>query len=183
MLLFCSDTSPNCVSICIKTGSYRQSMLPVTALLAPVTGLTVVTMWSWSCLVKRFTSRRSSSASSQSSKAPEQEPDKQNPVQQSSLKTSAWFIMAVNLLLTRIWCDNNTLFWYPFHICDSSLSLHASFAESLIGGLLRVTIDPNRSLPAPAREARGTEQQSTICEESQKMIKRHLNITAALTDN
>lgn len=52
--------------------SNLQSMLPVTALLAPVMGLTVVTMWSCSYLVKRFINRRSSSASSQSSRAPAQ---------------------------------------------------------------------------------------------------------------
>lgn len=65
--------------------SYRQSMLPVTAPLAPACGLTVVTMWSCSSLVKRFTSRPSSSDSSQSSKAPAQEPTSQikSPVNQS----------------------------------------------------------------------------------------------------
>lgn len=52
------------------TNAHRQSMLPVTALVDPVTGLTVVTMPSWSCLVKRFTNRCSFSANSHSSKAP-----------------------------------------------------------------------------------------------------------------
>lgn len=52
------------------TNAHRQSMLPVTALLDPVTGLTVVIMPSWSCLVKRFTNSCSFSANSHSSKAP-----------------------------------------------------------------------------------------------------------------
>lgn len=52
------------------TKPHRQSMLPVTAPLDPITGLTVVTMLSWSCLVKRFTNRCSFSANSHSSKAP-----------------------------------------------------------------------------------------------------------------
>lgn len=49
---------------------HRQSKLPVTAALDPLTGLTVLTMLSWSCLVKRFTNSCSFSASSHSSKAP-----------------------------------------------------------------------------------------------------------------
>lgn len=83
-------------------------------------------------------------------------------------KPALWFIIAINLCLTRIWCYNNTLIWHPFHICDSSLSLHSSFAEFLIGGLCRVTVDPNRPLPAPATEAGGTKQQGAICKERQQ---------------
>lgn len=143
--------------------SYRQSMLPVTTLLVPLIGLTVVTMWSWSCLVKRFTSRRSSSANSQSSKAPAQDPS----LTFKSRKTSPGFIISKNLLLTWVWCNNYTLFWHPFDIYNSSLSLHASFAQFLAGSLRRVTVYPNRSLPAPATEAGSTEQQSAVCEDRQ----------------
>lgn len=142
-------------------------MLPVTALLAPVTGLTVVTTSSCSCLVKRFTSRRSSSANSQSSKAPAQNPVKEHSVLHSSLEISTGFWTTMKLLRTRVWGNNNTLLRYPFNIYDSCLCLHTGLAEFFIGGLFRLTVDPNRPLPAPTTEAGGTKQQSAIWVERQ----------------
>lgn len=68
-----------------RTKPHRQSMLPVTTALDPKTGLTVVTMLSWSCLVKRFTSRRSFSASSHSSRAPAV---KQSPASNYTISTA-----------------------------------------------------------------------------------------------
>lgn len=56
----------------------------MTAPLDPKTGLTVVTMLSWSCLVKRFTNRCSFSANSHSSKAPAV---KQRAAENESLRT------------------------------------------------------------------------------------------------
>lgn len=137
-------------------------MLPVTALFAPAAGLTVVTMSSWSCLVKRFTSRRSSSANSQSSRAPAQDQAKQTKSsdRRSNMKTGGRFARLPPL--TGVRCDHDTLVWHPLHISYSRRSLHARLAEFLIGSLGRVTVDPDRPEPAPATQAGGTEQQRAI---------------------
>lgn len=152
------------------TNAHRQSMLPVTALLEPVTGLTVVTMPSWSCLVKRFTSRCSFSANSHSSKAPawQQSNKTQFDIETPDLVMCGSLLW--NLPFTQVWCHNNTFVWNPFGIHNSSLSLHTSLAEFLVGGFGRVAVDPERSLPTPATEAGGTEQQSSICAHRQEKL-------------
>lgn len=136
-------------------------MLPVTAPLPPTTGLTVVTTLSWSYLVKRFTNRCSFSASSQSSKAPAQV-KQQN---QTKMELLGLQLGASDLYLTWIWRGNNPLLSHPADVCDAGLRLHTSFAESFAGGLLGLTVDPYGSLPVPAREVGGTNQQGAICEE------------------
>lgn len=153
-----------------RTNTHRQSVLPVTALLEPVTGLTVVTMPSWSCLVKRFTNSCSFSVSSHSSKAPAWQ---QSNKIQFDIKipdsVMCWSLLC-DLPFTQVWCHNNTFVWHPFGIYNSSLSLHTSLAEFLVGGFGRVAVDPERSLPTPATEARGTEQQSSICAHRQEKL-------------
>ena len=76
--------------------------------------------------------------------------------------------------LTWVRCNNNTLLRHPLDIRDPSLSLHTSFAEPLVGGLLGVTVDPHWSLPAPARETGGTQQQAAIWKERGPGRKTHL---------
>lgn len=75
-----------------------------------------------------------------------------------------------NLQFTRVRCHDNTFVRYPFGIHNSSLSLHPSFAELLVGGFGRVAVDPERPLPAPTTEAGGTKQQSSICTEAQEKL-------------
>lgn len=64
---------------------------------------------------------------------------------------------------TWIWSSNNGLLSDPFDISDPCLRLHASPAEALTGGLLRLPVDPHRPLPGPAREAGGAQEQRAVC--------------------
>lgn len=64
--------------------------------------------------------------------------------------------------LTRVRCNHDTLVWHPLYVSYSCRSLHARLAEFLIGRLGGVTVDPDRTEPAPATQAGGTEQQRAI---------------------
>lgn len=150
-------------------------MLPVTALLPPVTGLTEVTMSLCSCFVKRFKSRPSLSDSSQSSRAPARS---NKCTSNCSSHKCDELTQNKNLnknRLTWIRCNKKPVFLHPADISDPSLSLNPSFTGTLTGGLSGVTVDPQWPLPASAREAGGTKQQTAIWGKWQKKKRKKKN--------
>lgn len=86
-----------------------------------------------------------------------------------------WWRVRRVCLGTCVWGQQQRALRDPPRIRDSGLRLHTRLTEALAGGQFRVSVHPQRALPAAARQTGRGQQQSAIYSTHQQLPRPHPN--------